>query len=89
MASLLPLAVPSIMCSVAEGLPAQKRSGAIGIIYAVAVALFGGTTALVVTWLTKVTGSPLAPAGYMCAALAVGVCCMFALRETAPIKTGG
>jgi hypothetical protein len=43
----------------------------------------------VVTWLTKVTGSPLATAGYMCAALAVGVCCMFALRETAPIKTGG
>ena len=89
MASLLPLGLPSIMCLVAEGLPAQKRSGAIGIIYAVAVALFGGTASLVVTWLTKVTGSPLAPAGYMCAALALGVCCMFALRETAPVKTGG
>ncbi|HKX64369.1 MAG TPA: MFS transporter [Rhizomicrobium sp.] len=89
MASLLPLGLPSIMCLVAEGLPAQKRSGAIGIIYAVAVALFGGTASLVVTWLTKVTGSPLAPAGYMCAALAVGICCMFALRETAPVKTGG
>ncbi|HKU54576.1 MAG TPA: hypothetical protein VJP60_04385, partial [Rhizomicrobium sp.] len=89
MASLLPLGLPSIMCLVAEGLPAQKRSGAIGIIYAVAVALFGGTAALVVTWLAKVTGSPLAPAGYMCAALALGVCCMFALRETAPVKTGG
>ena len=89
MASLLPLGLPSIMCLVAEGLPAQKRSGAIGIIYAVAVTLFGGTAALVATWLTKVTGSPLAPAGYMCAALALGVGCVLVLRETAPIKTGG
>ena len=89
MASLLPLGLPAIMCVVAEGLPAQKRSGAIGIIYAVATTVFGGTAALVVTWLTKVSGSPLAPAGYMCAALAVGVCCMFALPETAPVKTGG
>ena len=35
------------------------------------------------------TGSPLAPAVYMSGALALGVCCMFALRETAPAKTEG
>jgi len=89
MASLVALGLPSIMTQVGEGLPPRIRSGGIGIIYAVAIAVFGGTASFVVTWLTKVTGSPLAPAGYMCAALAVGVCCMFALRETAPIKTGG
>ena len=89
MASLLAMGLPAIMTQVGEGLPLQRRSGGIGIIYAVAIAVFGGSASLVVTWLTKATGSPLAPAGYMCAALALGVCCMFALRETAPVKTGG
>jgi MHS family citrate/tricarballylate:H+ symporter-like MFS transporter len=82
------LGLPAILAQVGESLPPQMRSGGIGIIYAVAIALFGGTASFVVTWLTKVTGSPLAPAGYMCAALALGVCCMLTMRETAPIKTG-
>ncbi|MEO8301660.1 MAG: MFS transporter [Rhizomicrobium sp.] len=89
MASLLALGLPAIMTQVGESLPPQIRSGGIGIIYAVAIAVFGGTAPFIVTWLTVVTGSPLAPAGYMCAALAIGVCCMLALRETAPIKTDG
>jgi MFS family permease len=89
MASLLALGLPAIMTQVGESLPRQMRSGGIGIIYAVAISVFGGTASFVVTWLTEVTGSPLAPAGYMCAALALGVCCMLTLRETAPIKTGG
>ena len=89
MACLLALGLPAIMTQVSEGLPPRVRSGSIGIIYAVATAAFGGTASFVVTWLTKVSGSPLAPAAYMCAALVVGVCCMFALRETAPVKTGG
>ena len=84
MASLLAMGLPAILTQVGEGLPPRIRSGGIGIIYAVAIAVFGGTASFVVTWLTKVTGSPLAPAVYMCGALAIGVCCMFALRETAP-----
>ena len=58
----------------------------IGIIYAVAISVFGGTAQFVVAWLTDVSGSELAPAWYMCAALAMGVCAMVAIRETAPIK---
>ena len=88
MAALLALGLPAIMAQIAEGLPPGVRSGSIGIIYAVAIALFGGTASLIVTWLTSVTGSPLAPAWYMCGALAVGVLCMLPMRETAPIKTG-
>lgn len=87
MAALLGLGLPSILAQVSESLPLQMRSGAIGIIYAVAITLFGGTTPFVVTWLTALTGSPLASAWYMCGALAVGVLCMFSMRETAPIKT--
>jgi MFS family permease len=89
MASLLALGLPAILTQVGEGLPAQLRSGSIGIIYAVAISLFGGTASFVVTWLTAVTGSPLAPAWYMCGALALGVLSMLMLRETAPVKTGG
>ena len=88
MAALLALGLPSIIALVGESLPVRMRSGGIGIIYAVAIAVFGGTASLVVTWLTAVTGSPLAPAAYMCGALALGVLSMLALRETAPVKTG-
>jgi len=34
-----------------------------GITYSLAIAAFGGTTQLVVTWLIHVTGSPMAPPG--------------------------
>jgi len=89
MASLLGLGLPPIVAQVSESMPVQMRSGAIGIIYAVAITVFGGTTSFVVTWLTEVTQSPLAPAVYMCAALALGLIKMFAMHETAPVKTGG
>jgi MFS family permease len=82
LAGLLALGTPAIMCSLMESLPPQMRSGATGIIYAVAIAVFGGSASLVVAWLTELTGSPLAPAGYMSAALAVGVAAMLGIRET-------
>ena len=86
MSVLLALSLPSIMCSLSESLPQEMRSGGIGIIYAVAISTFGGTAQFVVAWLTAVSGSPLAPAWYMCAALLVGLCGMLLTRETAPIK---
>jgi MFS transporter, MHS family, citrate/tricarballylate:H+ symporter len=87
MGFLLSLGLPAIMAQVGESLPLNMRSGGIGVIYAVAIAVFGGTTSFIVTWLTAVTGSPLAPAFYMCGALALGVLSMLVMRETAPVKT--
>lgn len=89
MTVLLALGIPASLSFMSENLPPHLRSGGIGIIYAVAIALFGGTAAFVVTWLTAVTASPLAPAWYMCGALLVGLCAMLAVRESAPVKTGG
>ncbi|HKY17370.1 MAG TPA: MFS transporter [Rhizomicrobium sp.] len=88
MITLLALGQPASLSFMSETLPPHLRSGGIGIIYAVAIAVFGGTAAFVVTWLTAVTKSPLAPAWYMCAALLVGLCAMLAVRESAPVKTG-
>lgn len=86
MATFLALSMASIMSSLTENLPQQIRSGGIGIVYAVAIATFGGTAQFVVVWLTDYSGSPLAPSWYMSGALVIGVCAMLAMRETAPVK---
>jgi MHS family citrate/tricarballylate:H+ symporter-like MFS transporter len=49
----------------AEALPARARAGSIGIVYALAIAIFGGTTHLVETMLIRWTGNPTAPGWYM------------------------
>jgi MFS family permease len=89
MAPLLALGSSSMMTFLSESLPQEARSGGIGIIYAVAITVFGGSAGFMVAWLTEVTGSPLAPGWYMSGALAFGVCAMLAVRESAPVKTGG
>jgi MFS family permease len=70
-----------------EGLPRNIRGGAFATIYAVAIAVFGGTAQLVVAWLTEVTGNPLAPAWYLLLATAAGLFAMILMRETAPGRT--
>lgn len=57
----------------AEALPARVRAGGIGIVYALAIAMFGGTTQLFETLLIRWTGNPVAPAWYMMAAVAVAL----------------
>jgi MHS family citrate/tricarballylate:H+ symporter-like MFS transporter len=70
----------------AEGLPKRIRGGAFATVYAVAIAGFGGTAQLVVTWLIHATGNALAPAWYMLLATAVGLLAMMLMRETAPVR---
>jgi MFS transporter, MHS family, citrate/tricarballylate:H+ symporter len=69
-----------------EGLPKNIRGRAFATIYAVAIATFGGTAQLIVTWLIHVTGNALAPAWYLLFATAVGLAAMAMMRETAPRK---
>jgi MFS family permease len=71
-----------------EALPQSIRGGVFATIYAVAIASFGGTAQLVVTWLLHVTGDPLAPAWYLLLAATVGLFAMSLMPETAPVKTG-
>jgi hypothetical protein len=75
--------VPALL-ALAELLPAQMRSVALGTIYAVAVSLCGGTTQFMMKWLGDLSGSKLAPAGYVTVALLAGAAGMLSIRETAP-----
>ena len=74
------MAAVSVMVAIAGTLPKAVRSGAIATIYAVAVAVFGGSAQFIVKWLIDVTQSPLAPAWYLTGALIVGGVAMLTFR---------
>ena len=84
--SLAALSTTPIVIWLTESLPAAIRSGGVATVYAVAIAIFGGTTQYCVTWLIKVTRNPEAPAWYWATAAVVGLAAMFAIRESAPRK---
>ena len=69
-----------------ESLPKAIRGRAGRTIYAIAIAGFGGTAQLIVTWLLHVTGNAMAPAWYMLFAQVVGLVAMMLMGETAPAK---
>jgi MHS family citrate/tricarballylate:H+ symporter-like MFS transporter len=71
-----------------EALPQRIRGGVFATVYAVAIASFGGTAQLVVTWLLHVSENPLAPAWYLLLAAVVGLVAMTLMPETAPVKGG-
>jgi MFS family permease len=90
-AALLAFAIsifpPALLTNIAESFPVTLRSGAIGFLYASAVAVFGGSAQYIVTWLIAATGSPLVPAWYMMGAMLLAIVGMLLLRETAPVKS--
>ncbi|VFT48487.1 MFS transporter [Pseudomonas aeruginosa] len=53
--------------AVAEQFPVRVRSTGLAVAYNLAVMLFGGFAPFIVTWLTEVGGSPVAPAFYVLA----------------------
>jgi MFS family permease len=80
---------PVVLTNICESFPAGRRAGALGITYALAVAVFGGSAQYAAAWLTDLTGSPLAPAWYMTGAMIFGVAAMAAMTETAPVRLRG
>jgi MFS family permease len=59
---------PAVLLFV-QALPAKVRAGATGLVYALAIAIFGGTTQLFETLLIRWTGNPVAPGWYMMGAV--------------------
>lgn len=78
----------AIYAAISESLPRNVRARAFALVYSVPVAVFGGTTQLVVTWLLHVTESPMALAWYLTGVSSIGLIAMFLMRESAPVVTG-
>lgn len=86
LATLLDFSVVPMITWLTESLPASIRSAGVAVVYACAIATFGGTTQYIVTWFIKVTGNPLAPAWYWMGAAAVGLAGILLTDESAPHK---
>jgi MFS transporter, MHS family, citrate/tricarballylate:H+ symporter len=82
------LSTSASLISVTEALPHRVRSGALSIIYALSISIFGGSTQFIVAWLTRLTGNPLTPAWYMIGGVIIGFVALRVMPETAPIKVG-
>jgi MFS transporter, MHS family, citrate/tricarballylate:H+ symporter len=78
--------VGSYYAALSESLPPSIRSGGFGIAFSLAIAAFGGTTQLVVTWLIHWTGSAMAPAWYLIGASAIGQIALMMVAESAPVR---
>jgi MFS family permease len=77
------LSTASVFVAITESLRKEVRVTGLGAMYAIAVAVFGGTTQLVVRWLIEATGDPRSIASYTIAATLVGLVASVAMRETA------
>lgn len=69
-----------------EALPAHLRSATMASVYAVGVALFGGTTQPIVTWLLHTTGDKFAPAWWLIGTTFLCLIAALLSEETAPAK---
>jgi len=61
--------------------PVAVRSTGVGLIYNVAVAIFGGLAPFVITWLIAATGDKMSPVYYVAISAIIGVLGLLLLRE--------
>ncbi len=80
------MATTPIIVTLTESLPKSVRSGAVAMVYAFAISIFGGSTQFTITKLLAVTGDPLAPAYYWTAASVIGLIAMLLVKESAPVR---
>jgi MFS family permease len=71
----------NVLVTLTERMPAGMRGRALGLVYAVSISIFGGSAQYIAAALTKVTGSPLAPAWYGTAFIAVSLAAAIALPQ--------
>ncbi|MBV8618032.1 MAG: MFS transporter [Curvibacter sp.] len=70
------------LVAIPELLPGRIRALGMSVIYAIGVAIFGGSTQFVITWLITASGSPAAPAVYLCATGLIAALGMALLPES-------
>jgi MFS family permease len=82
LAALTAMSGAASLVAIPELLPRGIRATGLSIAYAVGVALFGGTTQFIVTWLIGATGNPAAPAWYVAGTSVITAIAMTALPES-------
>jgi MFS family permease len=82
LAALTAVSGAASLVAIPELLPRGIRATGLSIAYAVGVALFGGTTQFIVTWLIGATGNPAAPAWYVAGTSVITAIAMLALPES-------
>ncbi len=82
LAALTAVSGAASLVAIPELLPRGVRATGLSIAYAVGVALFGGTTQFIVTWLIGATGNPAAPAWYVAGTSVITAIAMMALPES-------
>jgi MFS family permease len=80
------LGIAAVFVTIAESLPKTQRAHRMAMVYAVPIAVFGGSTQLFLTWLLHVTGTPMAVAWLRTAAIAISLVAILLLRESAPTR---
>jgi MFS family permease len=80
------LSIGAFFAAFAESLPRAIRGRSVATVYAVSIAIFGGTTQLVVTWLIQLTGSSMTPAFYWLAGSLAALAAKLMIRESAPAR---
>lgn len=88
LSALLNLSTSAMLTSVTESLPMQVRSGALSLVYALAISVFGGSAQFNVAALTKILHSELTPALYMGVGVLIGLVAILMMRESAPVRVG-
>jgi MHS family citrate/tricarballylate:H+ symporter-like MFS transporter len=84
---LAPIMIVAGLTTISESLPQSVRSAGYGILYAIGTTVFGSFTQFNIKALIDATGSPLAPAWYLSAALVCGALAMLVMKESAPCRT--
>jgi len=82
LSALTAISAAASLVAIPELLPRGIRATGLSIAYAIGVALFGGTTQFIVTWLIAATGNPAAPAWYVAVTSLVTALAMVALPES-------
>ena len=72
-----------------QALPARVRAGSLSLVYALAIAIFGGSTQLVEKLLIRWTANPVAPGWYMVCAVAAGLTGALLIHEPPGISALG
>jgi MHS family citrate/tricarballylate:H+ symporter-like MFS transporter len=71
-----------VLTAITEALPQKVRSGALSLVYALSITVFGGSTQFMITWLIRETGNPIAPGWYLSIFVAIGLVAIFMMPET-------